>query len=86
MARRGEATRDLRDYGACTLDQDGCLTCGDVAIPVRVLEVTGAEARCEDRSRARALIAVDFVPDVRRGDVLLVHLGVAIGRFEGDDR
>ncbi len=32
------------------------------------------------------MIAIDFVPDVRLDDVLLVHLGVAIGRAEDHER
>ena len=75
-------TADLSRYGWCTLDQDGCVTCGDTAIPVRVLEVRGQEALCEDRLGQRALVATDFVAPVAPGDVLLVHLGVAIARVE----
>jgi hydrogenase expression/formation protein HypC len=73
---------ELLRYGACTLDQDGCATCGDVAIPVRVVAVNEGGAVCEDRLGQRAEIAVDFVSDVRPGDVLLVHMGVAIARVE----
>ena len=73
---------DLRSYGSCTLDQDGCLTCGDLAIPVRVLDVYGLEALCEDRLGQRALVATDFVAPVAPGEVLLVHGGVAIARLE----
>jgi hydrogenase expression/formation protein HypC len=74
---------DLSSYGSYTLDQDGCSTCGDTAVPVRVLEVRGLEALCEDRLGQRALVATDFVAPVAPGDVLLVHLGVAIARVEG---
>jgi hydrogenase expression/formation protein HypC len=76
---------DLTHYGLCTLDQDGCLTCGDVAVPVRVLAVAEHEAVCEDRLGQRATVAVDFIPGVAAGDVLLVHLRVAIARV-GDDQ
>ena len=76
---------ELTRYGSCTLDQDGCVTCGDMAVPVRVLDLTGQEALCEDRLGQRARIAVDFVPGVTAGDVLLVHLGVAIVRVGGED-
>lgn len=74
---------DLVRYGSCTLDKDGCTTCGDVGVPVRVLEVRGDTALCEDHVGQRAEVAVDFVPDVSPGDVLLVHLGVAIARARG---
>jgi len=73
---------DLLRYGSCTLEQDGCATCGDVAIPVRVVAVLGGGAVCEDRLGRRAAIAIDFIPDVRAGDVLLVHTSVAIARAE----
>lgn len=74
---------ELERYGSCTLDQDGCATCGDVAVPMRVVEVRGEVALCEDRVGQRAGVALDFFPDVAPGDVLLVHLGVAIARVEG---
>lgn len=74
---------DLERYGSCTLDQDGCTTCGDLAIPVKVVEVRGDVALCEDRLGQRAEIALNFVPETSPGDVLLMHLGVAIARVEG---
>lgn len=74
------SSTELGRYGSCTLAEDGCLTCGDVAVPVRVLTVLGQEAEVEDRVGARATVALDFVGAVAPGDVLLVHTGVAIGR------
>ena len=71
---------ELTRYGNCRLEEDGCSTCGDVAVPVKVIEVWGREAVVEDRLGKRAEVAVDFVPGVRPGEILLVHLGVAIGR------
>jgi len=73
---------DLARYGSCTLDQDGCATCGDVGVPVRVVEISPRGAVCEDRVGRRAEIAIDFTPGVTPGDVLLVHMGVAIARIE----
>ena len=65
----------------CTPGEAGtCITCGDVAVPVRVVEVCGAEALVEDEAGRRETVAVDFVPDARAGDILLVHAGIAIGR------
>ncbi len=75
------ARPELARYGLCTLDQDGCVTCGDLAVPVLVVEVDGLEAVCEDRLGQRARIAIDFTPEAAPGDVLLVHLGVAIARI-----
>jgi hydrogenase expression/formation protein HypC len=68
--------------GACTLDHDGCITCSDAGIPVRVLSVEGDDAFCEDGAGNRVEIAVELVIPVRVGEVLLVHGGVAIGRVE----
>lgn len=63
-----------------TLHDDGCITCSDAGIPVRVLSVEGDDALCEDSAGTRAKIAVDLVAPVRRGEVLLTHGGVAIGK------
>lgn len=72
----------LEDFGSCTLDQDGCATCGDLAVPVRVIALSGTDARVEDRLEQRAEVATDFVPELRVGDVILVHMGVAIAKVE----
>ncbi|MCX7783745.1 MAG: HypC/HybG/HupF family hydrogenase formation chaperone [Meiothermus sp.] len=72
---------DLAFYGSCTLDQDGCTTCGDVAVPVRVVQIEGCEALVEDRQGQQAWVATDFFPDLKPGDGLLVHLGVAIAKL-----
>ena len=72
---------DLEFYGSCTLEQDGCTTCGDVAVPVRVLELTGSDAMVEDRVGQRAWVATNFTPNVAMGDILLVHLGIALRRL-----
>ena len=64
----------------CTLDHDGCITCSDAGIPVRVVSLDGDDAVCEDSVGNRAEIAVELVAPVRIGEVLLTHGGVAIGR------
>jgi hydrogenase expression/formation protein HypC len=53
-----------------------------VAVPVRVLKVAADTATVTDRLGTRAEVAIDFVPGARPGDILLVHMGVAIGRVE----
>ncbi len=72
---------DLTLYGSCTLDADGCTTCGDVAVPVRVVALEGSDALVEDRLGQQARVAVDFIPDLEVGDALLVHMGVAIAKL-----
>ena len=66
--------------GNCTLDHDGCVTCSDAGIPVRVVSLRGYDALCEDGVGNRAEIAVELVAPVQVGEVLLTHGGVAIGR------
>jgi hydrogenase expression/formation protein HypC len=70
----------LESYGSCTLGQDGCTTCGDVAVPVHVVALDNNEALVEDRTGQQATVAIDFLTDVNLDDVLLVHLGVAIAK------
>ena len=74
--------RDLVDIGRQTLEHDGCVTCGDIAVPVKVVSISGSSAICEDRMGALAEIATDLVEDVRTGDFLLAHAGVAIAKAE----
>jgi hydrogenase expression/formation protein HypC len=69
----------------CTLNHDGCVTCSDAGIPVRVVSVEGDDALCEDAAGNRALIAVELVMPVRPGEVLLTHGGVAIGRVAAQE-
>ena len=72
--------------GYCTLDHDGCVTCSDAGIPVRVLSLDGHDALCEDAAGNRAEIAVELVEPVREGETLLTHGGVAIGKVEAERR
>lgn len=64
----------------CTLDHDGCITCSDAGIPVRVISLSGDDAICEDSVGNRAEIAVELVAPVQIGETLLTHGGVAIGK------
>jgi hydrogenase expression/formation protein HypC len=60
---------------------EGCITCGDVAVALTVLEIHNADAWCRDEQGRTETVAVDFVTDVRAGDLLLVHAGVALERL-----
>ncbi len=52
-----------------------CVTCSDEGTVLRVVEVRdGATAMCDDGSE----VMTDLVGDVRAGDVLLCHAGVAL--------
>jgi len=66
-------------FGACSGDTgDDCLTCGDVAVPLTVVAVAGADARCRDEAGRTETVAVELVGPVGVGDRLLVHAGVAL--------
>jgi hydrogenase maturation factor len=69
----------------CTLNYNGCVTCSDAGIPVRVVSVEGDDALCEDAAGSRAWIAVELVMPVQAGEVLLTHGGVAIGRVAAQE-
>lgn len=69
--------------GACTL-HDGCITCSDAGIPVRVISTDANDALCEDAAGTRATIAVDLVTPVQLGEILLTHGGVAIGKVAAE--
>jgi hydrogenase maturation factor len=60
-------------------DSCGCITCGDVAVLARVIELRGQNAVIE-LGGAREEVAVELVEPVRLGEQLLCHAGVAIAR------
>ena len=72
---------DRGSYGAACAVVDGCLTCGDVAVEVEVLEVAGFDALCMDSHGQKGNVGIDLVVPVEKGDRLLVHAGVAISRL-----
>jgi hydrogenase expression/formation protein HypC len=76
---------ELTLAGSCTLDHDGCVTCSDAGIPVRVVSFEGYDAICEDGAGNRAEIAVELVAPVEVGEVLLTHGGVAIGKVAAQE-
>jgi hydrogenase expression/formation protein HypC len=57
---------------------DGCITCGDVAVPLVVVSVDGADALCRDDAGRFETVATELVDTVAVGDRLLVHAGVAL--------
>jgi hypothetical protein len=59
-----------------------CITCGDVALPMRVMVLSGdGLAECEDEEGRRSDVEVALLDDVKPGDELLVHACVAIQRL-----
>lgn len=67
----------------CRAD-DVCITCGDVAVALTVVELGADAARCIDDEGRVESVAVDLVAPVAPGDRLLVHAGVALVRVEGE--
>ena len=64
-----------------------CLTCGDLAEPMRVaaLEGPGTElAVCVSDDGDRCVVDIGLVPDVAPGESLLVHAGAALARLPAD--
>ena len=63
---------------------DHCITCGDVAESMSVLDVDSARALalCELAPGERQTVEIALVGPVEVGDRLLVHAGTAIARAE----
>ena len=68
----------MRVPGDCA-DPNHCITCGDDAVPMRVLAIddTRGLGLCEDAEGARCTVELALV-DARPGDDVLVHAGTAI--------
>jgi hydrogenase maturation factor len=63
-----------------TVDHDHCITCGDVAVAARVVDVRGSNATVEIEGR-REEVGVELVDPVAPGDLLLCHAGIALERL-----
>lgn len=70
---------------ACSLTE-GCITCGDIALPLTVLSLTGSDALCQDDQGRRETVATELVGAVAVGDRVLVHAGVAIEMLDKPQR
>lgn len=70
---------------SCHLDTDGCLTCGDVAVPLVAVESGDTDVHCADDDGHRELVALELVGPARSGDHFLVHAGTAIARLSATD-
>jgi hydrogenase maturation factor len=59
----------------------GCITCGDEAVPMRVLEVEDdGLAVCAGPDGREQTVETALVERVRAGEELLVHAGTALAR------
>ena len=61
-------------------DHGVCITCGDVAVEMRVMRVDGDLAVCEDAGGDVRSVEVALLDAVEEGDTLLVHADVALVR------
>jgi hydrogenase expression/formation protein HypC len=70
---------DISSPATCSRDPDGCITCGDEGIVMRVLQVDDARglALCETAGGERSTVEIALV-DAGPGDDVLVHAGTAI--------
>ena len=61
----------------------GCITCGDVAIPLTVTRLDDERglALCADDEGNSETVEIDLVAPVAPGDRLLVHAGTAIAKL-----
>jgi D-sedoheptulose 7-phosphate isomerase len=59
---------------------DACITCGDIAIEARVVQIANGSALIE-RDGVREEVALDLVERVEVGDTLLCHAGVALEKL-----
>jgi hydrogenase assembly chaperone HypC/HupF len=60
----------------------GCITCGDTAIPMLVVEIDRARrlALCQSTRGERESVEIALVEPVQDGEWLLVHAGTALSR------
>ncbi len=64
-----------------TPDPATCITCGDVAVTARVVEVRGDTATVEvDGTREQ--VGLELVAPVTVGELLLCHAGIALEKVE----
>ena len=67
----------MTDLPTC---EPGCITCGDVAVALRVVKVDERRelALCEDQDGRKETVEIALVAPVTVGDEVLVHAGTAI--------
>jgi hydrogenase maturation factor len=61
-------------------EHDVCITCGDVAVEMKVMRVDGDLAVCEAADGDVRTVEVALVDAVEEGDTVLVHADVALLR------
>jgi hydrogenase maturation factor len=71
---------------ACATIEEGCITCGDVAVEMRVVSADHERglALCEAADGARSTVETGLVACADVGEVLLVHAGTALTHLASD--
>jgi hydrogenase expression/formation protein HypC len=72
------------DGAACSVDDDGCITCGDVAVALTVVDVGTYDAICRDDAGRHETVATELVGPLAVGDRVLVHAKVALEQLATD--
>lgn len=62
-----------------------CITCGDVALALTVVEVGEYDARCRAEDGGEELVATELVGPLVPGDRVLVHARVALEKLPEED-
>jgi hydrogenase maturation factor len=62
---------------ACDPYEDRCITCGDVGVEMRVVEIRDGLALCEAGGERRD-VEIALLDGVAPGDLLLVHADVGL--------
>jgi hydrogenase maturation factor len=65
----------------CDAHEDRCITCGDVAVEMRVVDVRDGLALCEAGGEQRD-VEIGLIDGVEPGDILLVHADVGLVKLE----
>jgi len=65
------------------IDEPVCITCGDVAVAMRVVQIgDDGLAECVTEEGTASTVEIGLVDAVAPGDVVLVHACVALERLE----
>ena len=80
---RLRAAGSVEPPSAGCVEDESCITCGDVAVPLRVVEIEEGSglALCGDDEGRAETVEIALVEPVAVGDTLLVHAGTAISRL-----
>jgi D-sedoheptulose 7-phosphate isomerase len=64
--------------------EEACVTCGDVAVPAKVVAVEGRVVTVE-RAGRRERVAAELIDGPAIGDTLLCHAGIALQKLSQDE-